>query len=120
MERVESESYRVKLSQFRALCHREWVQGDFRGDVVALHLTDESYDELSLEALTAGDLPDLELIINEPWVPERSCGAALSTLSNPVTRSQVKVTGGSDWDWVEVRRGVPYALLDADAGTVPA
>ena len=36
----------MKLSQFRALCVREWEQENSRGDVTALHLTDASFAEL--------------------------------------------------------------------------
>lgn len=108
----------MKLSQFRLLCDREWRQ-ERRGDVTALHLTDESYAELEREALMDGDLVGLELFIRPEEVAAVACGAALSTLSNPVTRTPVKVTGGDAWDWFEVRRPVPYKLMEP-ADTIPA
>ena len=109
----------MKLSQFRALCVREWEQEDSRGDVTVLHLTDDSHAELSRDAIMDGDLPGLQLFIEKADLPAIACGAALSTLSNPITRTQVKVTRGDTWDWFEVRRPVPYKLLEP-AEAIPA
>lgn len=108
----------MKLSQFRLLCDREWRQ-ERRGDVTALHLTDESYAELERDAITDGDLPGLELFIRKADLAAVTAGAALSALDNPVTRTPVKITGGDTWDWMEVRYAVPYRLLEP-AGSIPA
>ena len=110
----------MKLSQFRALCAREWDQ-ESRGYVVALHLTDDSHAELTREAIMTGDMPGLELFINKLDAGDVCCGAAVSSLQNPLTRSVVKLTPGSTWDTFEVRRPVPYKLLEpAEAGSIPA
>jgi len=111
----------VKLSQFRALCDREWRQ-ESRGDVTALHLTDDSYAELQREAIMDGEFPGCcELFIEKAGAADARHGTAAVSFQNPVTRSPVKITGGGTWDWMEVRRPVPYALLEpADADTVPA
>jgi hypothetical protein len=79
----------VKLSQFRKLCQREWMQ-ERRGDVVALHLTDGSYEELYVDVLVEDDS------VCVPAVP-----GALE-LVNPVTRSVVTILIGADSDTAEV------------------
>jgi hypothetical protein len=103
----------VKLDQFRLLCQREWAQEDSRGDVTALHLTDASYAELEREAIMDGMAPGLELFIKDTGIP--ACGVTLSVLLNPLTRSPVKVGGGSACDMMEVRCAVPYRLLEPAA-----
>ena len=109
----------MKLSQFRALCVREWEQENSRGDVTALHLTDASFAELEREAIMDGEPGPFALYIDKADLPADTAGALLSTLSNPITRTPVKVTGGDTWDWFEVRRPVPYKLLEP-ADTIPA
>jgi hypothetical protein len=79
----------VKLGQFRALCDREWMQ-EARGDVQALSLTDDSYEELRADALVNYD----------PVLVPMTLGPL--ELMNPVTRSAVKVTGGAASDTTEV------------------
>jgi hypothetical protein len=105
----------VKLGQFRALCIREWEQEDSRGDVTALHLTDESFAELERDAIMDGSaMTGLELFIRDA----PGDGPMLSTLSNPVTRGPVTIDGGDTGDWFEVRRPVPYTLLEP-ADSIP-
>ena len=91
MGAVESESPPVKLAEFNALCDREW--GEARGDVQALRLTNGSLLEFSTDVLLAG-----------AEVADIRAGAVCSKVLNPVTRSVVTVSGGSDQDLAEVRR----------------
>jgi hypothetical protein len=96
----------VKLDQFKLLCDREWRQ-ERRGDVTTLNLTAASLAEL-----------ETDLIVN----PDDRCHSVLDpfALVNPVTRSPVKVTGGSiGIDMMEVRYAVPYGVLK-DTDTIPA
>ena len=96
----------MKLSQFRALCVREWEQEGNRGDVIALQLTDDSLAELEADLLVDPDERFRSVL--DPFA-----------LVNPITRSFVRVAGGDTWDWFEVRRPVPYKLLEP-ADTIPA
>jgi hypothetical protein len=84
----------VKIAEFNALCDREWANG--RGDVTGLHLTDESFAELSLEALREAESAPLDVMLGAK--------PAASAVVNPVTRTVVKVQCGSVEDRAEVRR----------------
>ena len=75
--------------------------------------------ELEREAIMDGEPGPFALYIDKADLPAVTAGALLSTLSNPITRTPVKVTGGDTWDWFEVRRPVPYKLLEP-ADTIPA
>ena len=79
----------MKLAEYKDLCDREW--GEACGDVQALHLTDKSHADLMDDALARGAQADTILL------PQ-------GKLFNPVTRSVVTVSGGSDQDLAEVRR----------------
>ena len=79
----------MKLTEFNALCEREW--GEACGDVTGLSLTDESRAELLDDALIQGIQADTILLPR-------------GELFNPVTRSVVKITGGASEDTASVRR----------------
>ena len=91
----------MKLDQFMALCEREWTQ-EFRGDVQALHLTADSHRELNTDVLVKGYSPGHLLYIDREELPAIRAGAAISIIVNPITRSEVKITGGADSDTAEV------------------
>ena len=74
----------MKLSQFRALCVREWEQENSRGDVTALHLTDASFAELEREAIMDGEPGPFALYIDKadlPAVTAVSCSLPSPTRS---------------------------------------
>lgn len=97
----------MKLAEFKDLCDREW--GEARGDVQALRLTNDSLLEFTCDVLLAGAEDEPFLF---PMVPLHSseetadirAGAVCSKVLNPITRSVVTVSGGSDLDLAEVRR----------------
>lgn len=97
----------MKLAEFKDLCDREW--GEARGDVQALRLTNSSLLEFSTDVLLAGAqdqaflFPMVPLYGNEE-VADIRAGAVCSKVLNPVTRSVVNISGGSDQDLAEVRR----------------
>lgn len=78
----------MRYSQFEELCHREWKPETGEcGDVTALSLTDESLRELAADRFG-----------------KNSCGV-VSFLRNPVTCSDVTVTGGAESDMATVSYG---------------
>jgi len=96
----------VKLAEFKALCDREWAK-DRHGDVQALHLTDRSLLEFSTEILLAGaeDQPflfPLIPLVGTEDIPGIRAGKVFSKVLNPITRSVVSISGGSDQDLAEV------------------
>jgi len=97
----------VKLAEFKDLCDREWSEA--RGDVTALRLTNGSILEFTCDVLMAGaeDEPCLFPLVplfDRDDIAEIKAGAVTSKVVNPVTRSTVEVSGGSDLDLAEVRR----------------
>lgn len=72
----------MNIAQFNDLCNREHSRDG--GIVAALHLTLESYNELIAEVL--GD-PDTRF----EGQPGTACGATLDAMTNPATRTVVKV-----------------------------
>jgi len=72
----------VKVAQFNELCHREHARDG--GLVTHLHLTDESYAEMLAEILGS------EVEFDGP-PPEGACGAKLDAMTNPATRTQVRI-----------------------------
>jgi len=97
----------MKLAEYKDLCDREWSEA--RGDVQALHLTNGSLLEFSADVLLAGaqDQPFLFPVVplySSEEVTDIRAGAACSKILNPITRSVVTVSGGSDQDLAEVRR----------------
>ena len=94
----------MKLSEFRELCDREW--GEARGDVIGLCLTDESAGELHRDVIMDGSMSAVPfpLLIDKSELAAIRAGEFVIPLSNPVTRSLVKVTKGADTDTAEVRR----------------
>lgn len=97
----------MKLAEFKDLCDREW--GEARGDVQALRLTNDSLLEFTCDVLLAGaeDQPFLFPMIplySSEEVAEVRAGAVCSKVLNPITRSVVTISGGSDQDLTEVQR----------------
>ena len=97
----------MKLAEFKDLCDREW--GEARGDVQALRLTNDSLLEFTCDVLLAGaeDEPFLFPMVplySREEVADVRAGAVCSKVLNPVTRSVVTVSGGSDQDLAEVQR----------------
>jgi hypothetical protein len=76
----------VKTAEFNDLCYREYEQD--KGDVVRLHLTQESYAELLTEVL-GGD--GLEVAAGGTPLPDGVYGARLDAMTNPATRTVTKV-----------------------------
>ncbi len=95
----------MKLAAFKDLCDREWAKPQ-RGDVQALHLTDESLLELNCEVILASGsepwLMPMVLHIGEDDLPAIRDGRGMLPILNPVTRSTVTVSGGSDRDMAQV------------------
>jgi hypothetical protein len=91
----------VKLTEFNALCDREWRQ-EFKGDVVALSLTDDSYRELDRDVIINGTQYPRPLFIDKSELPAIQAGGGIGIVMNPITRSVVKFTGGADRDTAEV------------------
>jgi hypothetical protein len=86
----------VKYDDFALLCDREWASGPPFGDVTALSLTDESAAWLIGDPQAAANA---SLLL--PEVPEGAAGV----VRNPVTCSDVTVTGGADSDTATVSYG---------------
>lgn len=91
----------MKLEQFNALCDREWHQ-EFKGDVVALSLTDDSYQELDRDVIIDGTQYPRALLIDKSELPAIAAGGGIGIVMNPFTRTVVKFTGGADKDTAEV------------------
>jgi len=92
----------VNLAGFRELCEREW--GEARGDVIGLRLTDESYEELTREALLERESTVFSLLVPESELEAIRSGESFPSLLNPVTLSAVAVTKGASVDSAEVYR----------------
>ena len=109
----------MKLADFDALCEREW--GEARGDVIGLCLTDDSRQELANDALTSDTFDSCLLLIKESELPAIRAGAGIGSVTNPITRSVVKITGGASVDSAEVYRyyGRPHPLMMAATGGQP-
>ncbi len=87
------------LDEFTRVCQDEWLAN--ASDVTALELTGESYAELVSEAVSQPQL------IGEAWQTNSAGDATawnVTKLINPVTRSQVLVSGVSAVDMVIVRK----------------
>jgi hypothetical protein len=82
----------VKLADFNALCDREWRKPR-RGDVVSIRLAPESAAELAGDVAIAGGDPchPLVLYISEEDIAAEAAGLAITRLTNPVTRTVVKI-----------------------------
>ena len=97
----------MKLAEYKDLCDREWSEA--RGDVQALRLMNGSLLEFSTDVLLASAqdqaflFPMIPLYSSEEVADVRA-GAVCSKVLNPVTRSVVTVSGGSDQDLAEVQR----------------
>ena len=91
----------MKLAEFNALCDREWHQ-EFKGDVVALSLTDDSYRELDRDVIIDGTQYPRALLIDESELPAIRAGGGIGIVMNPFTRTVVKFTGGAERDTAEV------------------
>ena len=98
----------MKLSEFKDLCDREW--GEARGDVIGLALTDESYEELTTEALLEREGRTFSLLVADSELAAIRAGEAIPSLLNPVTLSAVKVTKGASIDSAEVTRHYGRAM----------
>lgn len=97
----------MNLDQFNGLCEREWGHGGAFNDVIALHLTNESLAELSGDIAnhgspfnyalgsTSGDKPKLVAV-----------GFRASEVTNPITRTRVKVTGDAAEDTAILKIGI--------------
>lgn len=92
----------MKYAEFTALCQQEWLNG--HGDLTGLSLTDESYQELAVDAIIdpAVIVPTV-LRIREEDLPAMSAGE-LTELVNPVTRSTVRAVGGASIDMMQISR----------------
>jgi hypothetical protein len=73
----------VNTAEFNDLCHREFARD--KGDVVRLHLTQESYAVLLADVLGNDDR------FEGDGLPDGICGARLDAMTNPATRTVVKV-----------------------------
>lgn len=73
----------VNIAGFNDLCRREFARD--KGDVVRLHLTRESYAAMLAEVLSNG------APFEGDGLPEGTCGARLDAMTNPATRTVVKV-----------------------------
>ncbi len=93
----------MKLAWFNKLCDALWT-GKTRGDVTAISLTDDSYQELLTDVVTAASLLATSHTQN-PLMPGMPARAGLGEMVNPVTRSPVQVSGGADRDSVTVSYG---------------
>jgi hypothetical protein len=91
----------MKLAEFDALCEREWEKN--HGDILSLHLTDESRKEFENELLVHPRFDPFFLQISKEEMEAFQDGIAIPRVLNPVTRSTIEIIGGSDRDYAEVR-----------------
>lgn len=73
----------MKTAEFNDLCNREHARDG--GVVAALHLTRESLRELTTEIIAGQTLE------TDPFADGTACGARLDAMTNPATRTVVKV-----------------------------
>lgn len=104
----------MKLDQFNDLCQRLWGENGVFSDVIALHLTGESQAELSADAATSGPVE----INGGPFETGTRVGVRCDEITNPVTRSVVKVTGGADEDAVTMQTGINFSTGEPVTRTV--
>jgi hypothetical protein len=92
----------VKLQEFNDLCREEWKNG--HGEVINLWLTEESYRELSNEAMTAGFQKQMALHVREDYadVSRVRGDPAISAVINPVTKAPVRMKLARDRDAADV------------------
>jgi hypothetical protein len=107
----------VKLAEFNAICEREWREA--HGDVMGLNLTDDSRQELVNDVLTSDTFDSCLLLIEESDLPAIRAGAGIGSVTNPITRTVVKITGGASVDSAEVRRYYAKALEVTGEAEVP-
>lgn len=85
----------MKYDDFTALCDREWLKncamGEFR-DVTGLQLTPASAAELAADVMGLPlETQPMRLHIRNEDVSAIRCGAAVTDMVNPVTRSHVMI-----------------------------
>lgn len=85
----------MKLAEFHDLCEREWESR--RGDILDLHLTNESREELTVDVLLNGAQSQMILYITKEDI-ETIRGGAITCVVNPITRTAVKLASGAPWD----------------------
>jgi len=84
----------MKVADFNALCHRSWTGSpNPYGDVVGLRLTSSSRVELVQDILSQGDL-----FTTLSDMPYGAAGFGVDEVTNPVTRSVVKIESTDDVD----------------------
>ena len=98
----------MKIIEFRELCDREWCSSlHGYGDVVELHLTFTSYVDLMQDVMA-----ELVMFGKAPEPAKRIAGSAvITTLVNPITRSEVTVRSGATMDEAVVNFGSHRELL---------
>ena len=80
----------MKLSEFRALCEREWNKPR-RGDIESLCLTEDSHRELDRDVIIEGYSPGHLVLIDKAELAAIRAGAPRSSIVNPITRTVVKI-----------------------------
>jgi hypothetical protein len=84
----------MKMSDFNVLCQRAWTDPiSPYGDVTKLRLTSGSRVELVKDILSQGDL--FTILSDMPYGP---MGFIADEVTNPVTRSTVKIENTDDVD----------------------
>lgn len=90
----------MKIGYFNVLCHRIWTDPITpHGDVVKLQLTPGSRVELVQEILGQGEL--FRRVSNLDYhtaTANASVGAGINEVTNPITRSVVKIESADDTD----------------------
>ena len=104
----------MKFSEFRELCQREWDK--CHGDIITLWLTSDSYRELQEESLMRGAADEKILHVSTgyeeashaswgTWERARVPVASLNTVTNPLTRTPVRMKLARDKDAAECFSG---------------
>jgi hypothetical protein len=83
----------MKLAEFHALCGREWEKKDRggRGDVVSICLTEAGREELVRDVLVSAEPLSILLRIDKSGLPAIAAGAGITSVANPVTRTDVRI-----------------------------
>lgn len=77
----------MKLAKFYDICKKKWDNG--RGDVIEVHLTEESYGEFYKDLLIDRSDGLTAIIVHPSW-----------NILNPVTRSEVKFRVAKEHEFI--------------------
>lgn len=93
----------MRLKQFQDLCRDEW--NTRKGDVRQVWLVEDSYRELSDDALNYKQTEAMDIYLGDPDEREMTGQVSLKVLVNPFTRTVVKMRIARDMDVADVFYG---------------